>query len=442
MFSFLGRLPCQFSVAWHRPLYFRPIADAILLLASVCLVTVSVPVSAAVPLSIEEAENIALAEEPGQQVFIAQAAALKDESVAAGQLPDPMLRFGVANFPIESGNFSTEGMTQAQLGIRQVFPPGGVLSMRTSQFESLAREMEETADGRLRDVRTAVKTSWLEVFYWNRARSVVTDTRPFFGDLVTVTRSLYSVGRKSQHDVLSAELELSRLDDRLINVNKQLALARAALSEWVGVDAQRPLTGELPEFRDLPRYSELAKRLPEHPMLKAADARVEANRAGVGVARENYKSAWTVDLGYGFRDGSLPNGDPRSDFVSLMVSFDLPVFRSNRKDRELSAAVSQRRAADVSRKELYRRVLSQLEYEYARYQALSERILLFEEQIITQAEARSQSALAAYQSEAGDFADVMRGQIQALDARLEHYRLQVDRAQSYAVLANLGGINP
>ena len=428
MFAFLGRLPCQMSAGWH--------------ILFLCLLAAPMAATAADPLSMEEAERIALEEEPGQQVFIAQAKAFKDKSVAAGQLPDPMLQFGVANFPIESGNFSTEGMTQAQLGIRQVFPPGGVRSMRTSQFESMAREMEETADGRLRDVRTAVKTSWLEVYYWNRARSVVSESRPFFSDLVTVTRSLYSVGRKSQHDVLSAQLELSRLDDRLTRVDEQLALARASLSEWVGVDAQRPFTGELPESLDIPGFSELAKRLPDHPVLRAADARVEANRAGVGAARENYKSGWTLDFGYGYRDGSLPNGDSRSDFVSLMVTFDLPVFRSNRKDRELSAAVSQRRAADVSRQELYRRILSQLEYEYARHKALSVRIRLFEEQIITQAEARSQSALAAYQSEAGDFADVMRGQIQALDARLEHYRLQVDRAQSYAVLANLGGIKP
>ena len=34
----------------------------------------------------------------------------------------------------------------------------------------------------------------------------------------------------------------------------------------------------------------------------------------------------------------------------------------------------------------------------------------------------------------------MRAYIDELNARLEHLRLQVDRAQRYAVLANLGGI--
>ena len=53
----------------------------------------------------------------------------------------------------------------------------------------------------------------------------------------------------------------------------------------------------------------------------------------------------------------------------------------------------------------------------------------------------AQAALLAYQSEAGDFADVMRGYIDDLNTRLDHVRLQVERGQSYAVLANLGGLS-
>ena len=58
------------------------------------------------------------------------------------------------------------------------------------------------------------------------------------------------------------------------------------------------------------------------------------------------------------------------------------------------------------------------------------------------AAAEAAAALAAYQSDAGDFADVMRGFIDDLNTRLDYVRLQVDTAQSYAVLANLGGISP
>ena len=86
------------------------------------------------------------------------------------------------------------------------------------------------------------------------------------------------------------------------------------------------------------------------------------------------------------------------------------------------------------------RLGSELEAEYARWNDLTRRLALYEKQILAQSKGQAQAALLAYQSDAGDFADVMRASIDDLDTRLEHIRLQVKRAQSYAVLANLGGL--
>ena len=77
-----------------------------------------------------------------------------------------------------------------------------------------------------------------------------------------------------------------------------------------------------------------------------------------------------------------------------------------------------------------------------RWQEINRRLALFESRIIIQTRDQAEAALAAYQSDAGDFADVMRGYIDSLNARLEVIRLRAERAKSYAVLANLGGITP
>jgi len=394
-----------------------------------------------IPLTLMEAEDRALDQEPGQASFEARADSLEEQSVAVGQLPDPTLRMGLANFPIESGGFSTEGMTQGQLGIRQSFPPGKTRAVSTRQFQSLAAEMSENADARGRDVLTSVRTAWLETYYWEKAHSIVSESRPFFSDLVTVTRSLYAVGSKDQQDVLRAELELSRLDDRLIDINKQRARARAALSEWVGDESSRSIAEKLPAWEQVPALEVLHSELLMHPALRAADALVDARGAGIDLAKERYKPGWALDLGYGYRDGSLPNGNPRSDFVSLSVTVDLPLIRKNRQDRGLAAALSERRAANESKDALLRRLSSQLDSEYARWSDLSRRVDLYERLILNQAKDQANAALAAYQSETGDFADVMRGFIDDLNTRLDHVRLQIDQAQSYAVLANLGGLS-
>ena len=245
----------------------------------------STPVAAQgrVPLTLMEAEDRALEQEPGR-LHSGRANALEEQSVASEQLPDPELRVGIANFPIQSGGFTTEGMTQAQIAVRQAFPAGNSRTASTSQFQSLAAEMSQSAEARGRDVLTAVRKAWLEAYYWEQADSIVSEARPFFTDLLTVTRSLYAVGSKDQQDVLRAELELSRLDDRLISISRQGAGARAALSEWIGAESARPVAAKLPAWEQLPPLETLRADLLNHPALRAADARIDAQRAGIDLA--------------------------------------------------------------------------------------------------------------------------------------------------------------
>jgi len=393
-----------------------------------------------VPLTLAEAEDLALHQEPGQAALLARAAAFEDHAVAADQLPDPTMWVGLANYPIQSGGFSTEGMTQAQLGFRQSFPSGKSRTFSTQRLESLSLEMTANADARVRDVLTNARSAWLETYYWQRAHDIVAESRPFFADLVTVTRSLYSVGRKTLHDVLRAELELSRLDDRLIEINRRHMQARAMLSEWLGPDAIRPIASKLPAWEQVPALELLQESLSSHPALRAAEANVAAQRASVDLAEEGKKPGWALDVGYGYREGYLSTGEPRSDFISVSVTMDMPFFKKNRQDRSLSAALSERSASEYEKQELLRRLSSQLNAEYAHWQDLTRRVALYESQILDLSESQAQAALLAYQSEVGDFADVMRGYIDDLNTRLDHVRLQVERGQSYTVLANLGGL--
>jgi len=393
-----------------------------------------------VPLTIAEAEDLAVAREPGHESLLAQAEAMQEHALAAGQLPDPMMRVGLANYPISGGSFSTEGMTQAQLGFRQAFPAGDTRALSTAKFSSLAIQMGENAELRSRDVLTAVRNSWLDLYYWERVHQRLVESRPFFTDLATITRSLYAVGRKTQQDLLRAELELSRLDDRLIEVERQRSTARAALGEWIGRQATRPVANKLPGWSQVPPLESMQEILPEHPLLRAADAGIEAREAGVGLARQRSKPAWALDVGYSYREGFLPSGQPRSDFVSVAVTVGLPFFSKKSVDSTLSAALHERSAAELSREKMLRSLSSKLAAQYARWEELSQRVALYDGRILAQARENAEASMLAYQSDKGDFADVMRAYVDDLNTRIDHVRLKVERAKSYAALANLGGL--
>ena len=136
----------------------------------------------------------------------------------------------------------------------------------------------------------------------------------------------------------------------------------------------------------------------------------------------------------------MPSGEPRSDFISVGVSVDLPFFRKKSVDGALSAALHERSAAKSVREQTLRTMQSQLADEYARWQDLTRRMSLYDARILSQTREHAEASLLGYQSDRGDFADVMRAHIDNLNTGIDHIRLQVERANSYAVLANLGGL--
>ncbi len=396
---------------------------------------------ATVPLTIAAAEDLAIAAEPGYLALVASGDAFAQRATAAGELPAPMLRIGLNNFPLESGGFATEGMTHAALALRQEFPAGRTRALSRSRFERLAAAQGESANARRREVLAAVRQSWLELYFWQQAADRVNASRPFLVDLAGISRSLYAVGRRGQQDVYRAELELSRLDDRLLEIESRRAVARASLSEWIGFDATRPVADKLPAWDSLPPLASLRESLLAHPALKAADAQIAARDDAVAIAGERSRPEWAVDLGYSFRDGRLPSGQPRSDFVSLNLTVGLPFVRRRAIDGTLSAALAERSAARAERKRMHRWLDGRVEAEYARWQEVSRRLSLYETRILGQARDQASASLTAYQNDRADFADVMRAYIDDLDTQIDYVRLQVDRAQSYAALASLGGLS-
>ncbi|MDH5622133.1 MAG: TolC family protein [Gammaproteobacteria bacterium] len=411
-------------------------------LALVASVLVMLPVTgvAAIPLTLAEVEDQVRVAEPGQQALQAKAEALLERGTVASQLPDPMLRVALNNYPVQSGNFSTEGMTNVAIGLMQTFPAGKSRSISERRYQWLASEMQESAEARGRNVLAAARQAWLELYYWEQAYTLVSESRPYFDDLATITRSLYAVGRKNQQDVLRAELELSRLDDRLIEIERQRARARAMLGEWIGLEASRPVAPKLPDWNEVPALESMREALQQHPSLRAAEAQIDAQSASVDLANERSKPNWALDLGYSYRDGYQPSGESRADFVSVGVTVGLPFFRRKSIDSNLSAALQDKSAAVATREQTLRGLDSTLAAEYARWNDLARRLAIYDSRVLALSSSNAEASLLAYQSDQGDFANVMRAYVDDLNTRIDYIRLKVERAQSYAMLANLGGL--
>lgn len=391
-------------------------------------------------LSLAEAEALALIHDRRAAAFEAGARARHEQAVAAAQLPDPTLKLGVGNLPVESFDRSDTPMSQLQVGIQQRFPPGRTLALAGQRQERLAAGMSARAEARRREVLRELRQTFLEVYYQSRAERILDETYRLFEDLVDITRAYYGAGRKSQQDVLRAGVELSLLDDRRERVRTRLETARAELARLVGPEAaQRPLAEDFPEQPALSLPSVMHQALDRHPQLQQVNREIEAGRLEVDAARERYKPGWSLDVTYGERNGREADGSGRSDLLSAMVMVDLPLFTDKRQDRALAARKYEVTAVELERDELRRELRQQLETALAERERLQARLARYRERLLPEAGQHAEASLKAYQSGVSDFTALMRARLIELDARLTALRLRTDLAQTAARLRYLVG---
>ncbi len=393
-------------------------------------------------LTLAEAEQLALSNDPGIASIEARSQAISEAAVADGQLPDPKIRAGIYNLPLDNFEIDREPTTQLRLGLQQSFPRGDSLRFKQQQSEWRARAEQAKAADKRHKVLRDVRSNYLELYYQIRVGQVIAETRQLFAQLVDITTAHYATGRVSQQDVLRASLELSRLDDRSTSILNEEEKSRANLMKWVGDAALQPVVKFFPDLPELPDRETLLSLLPEHPVIQSQAAQIEVFNQGVDIAREQYKPGWTAGLEYRQRFGDDPNGDKRADMMAAMVTVDLPLFTGKRQDRRLAASIQQAKSAQLIQADQMRELKVILNTYYASWLRLGERVKLYESQLLREARANSQASLSAYQSGVTEFTTLMRARITDLDVRVADLRIRVDRAKAQARLLYLAGETP
>ncbi len=420
---------------FHRCKYMGVLAPVLILFSSNLVFA-----SNGISLSLQEAESLAIEQDPRLSEIRLKSEALQESSVAAGTLPDPKLKLGLMNFPTDTFDRDQEAMTQIQVGVVQMFPSGDTLQLKSDRMVDNAKGETARATAQQRNVTQQVRMNWLDVYYWQHAANVVEKNRKLFRQLVKVTESLYAVGRRKQQDVLRAELELGLLDDRETQVITMVEMTRANLAKLVGQQAAyRPLATAFPTLPSIPNAEISKERLAQHPLLELEQARVDASQKDVAIARQAYKPAWLLDVTYGFRDGFNPNGSERADFLSAMVMMDMPLFTGKRQDKNLSANKLKHQASLYAREDRVRELNKAWEVSNAEWIRLGERVHLFETSLLAKARENSKASLHAYQNDQGDFSSLMRARIMEFETELKALRMRVDYAKSQAKLLYLVG---
>lgn len=393
---------------------------------------------AAEVLTLKKAEYLALQNEPGILGLDAKTQSMMQKSIAAGELMDPKLQFGVLNLPTDSFEFDQENMTQFKVGYIQQFPSGDSRELKRDKAVSQSRQFQHQIEERKRQLLTRVRLSYLETIYWEQARETVQQNRQLVSQLSEYVQSLFAVGRTNQFEFISVQQRLSKLDDRLTQIEQNISDERYRLSEWVGerftelpLSAGLPVLGQIPwEQLDLEQINQL---IAQHPKIQEINNQIDVSRMDLELIRESEKPGWALNVSYAYREDA-PDGTDRADFFSAMVTLDLPLFTENRQEKQQQAQHYEVKASQLQRDAMLRKLRSDVLRLKTNLELSEQRVELYRETLVLQAEQRSQAALQTYRSGSGSFADIMQAYMDALNIQLEQKRIQIDSLKSRARL--------
>lgn len=391
--------------------------------------------------TLSEVEWVALHQAPELKSLDAKSKSLNQSAIAAGQLSDPQLRLGAMNVPVDTWSLSQEPMTQMQIGLMQAFPRGHSLRYRSLQEKDKGHAEYEKGQTMQVQILQNVRMSWLNLYYWLKAKKVVSDQKKVFQHLVKITESMLANNEAQQKDVIRAQLELTQLDNQLITINLQIDTARAQLARWVGVTlANHAYPNQLPQWKNPPSLVSFETIIKYHPRLRTDQAIIAANYAGVRFAEQQYKPGVAVGVGYGFSQAhDMLTNQKRSDVLSAQVSIDLPLFTNNRQDRRLKASEENLIASQEDQLSHYRQLNQLLKTQYATWQQQRKSVGLYRQHLIPEANQYAEATLIAYQNAQTDFPTLARAYFRELNTSLMGLKASVDCDEARINLLYLEG---
>lgn len=388
-------------------------------------------------LDLSTAQEIALSENPGIAEMQSRYEALLEVAPQQAAFPDPVIKIGAMNFPWDEFDRNQEPMTQLQLGVSQVFPFPGKLGLRedVAQFEAVAA-LHSVDEMRLNLSRN-VAVTWWECFFLDRSLETLQQNLTLLRQFVDIATAKYEVGKGLQQDVLLAQLELSKALDREITLGAMRDQRRIRLNLLLGrvpdIPVMLPARTGAPDKTIEPQARLYERAEKSRPILARHAATIDASESRLELAKKDYYPDFKVGVTYGNRDEDKL-GRSRQDFLSVMLSINVPLYAGSRQDRKVQQRNRELARSHYALADAKNLVRSTIAAALTDYRRATRQVDLFEQGIIPQARQTVESMMAGYQVNQVDFLNLVRSQVTLFNFELQYWKSIAEMNQALAKL--------
>lgn len=327
-------------------------------------------------------------------ILALQEAALAAHSrpAQASALPDPMLSVIYTNDGW-SPSLGTQAMTTLGFMGTQVLPWPGKRSAREKVAAKDAVPAQERVERQRLVVAAGVRRAFWGLVLSEEKRLVLQEQESIAREAEGVARARYAVGQGAQQDVVRAQLELTRFEQRRAELAAELEARLAELTRLVGREvgreaAQGARLALRPEPRELGALqAEAEARLPE---LRALAAAVERGQLATELAQRDFKPDFAVQAGYMNRGGLDP-------MWQAGVGVTLPLWRG-RRHAAVAESESRRRAAALEVEAVRAQIRFRTRERVAQLRAAERLATVYADGLLPQARLSYEASIASYQA--------------------------------------------
>ncbi len=352
-------------------------------------------------------------------------------------LPDPKLTVGLVNLPVNSFSFTQEPMTGKVVGLSQAFPFPGKLSTAEELYEVDVKIIEQEIEETINEIRKQVTIAYYELSFVRKAIEVALINKQLLLYISEVVRTKYEVSKANQQDVLKADLEITKISDKIEELNSleriSLATLRTLLLQKDDLKIKSFALDDSIRFNyDPEQIYKLSEK--NRPLLKSIKLmEVKAERMKDLVEYEFYPN-FNLSLQYSQRDQITKTKTDLNDFFSIMLGISLPINYGGKKTAAIEESESLKNLFQSQYESALQMLRISLENSLIKMKTMQEREKLITEGFLNQAAQTLNSSLASYQVGKVEFTNVIDAQNKLLEIETNLYRL---RSNYYKELAEV-----
>lgn len=334
-------------------------------------------------------------------------------------LPDPMISPGYSSNgrPWPGAGLGREPNSQIGVMVSQEIPFPGKRKlageMAVKEAEAEWQQYQQTQLG----VVSRLKQAYYRRSYAFAAVDVLDRNLQLLENLLRITEARYQVGRAAQQDVFKAQTQISILETRRIQLERE---KRAREAEIASILNRSPgsLLGR-PENLTPPAFVAGLEQLyaaarENSPMLRRDQKMIQRAEVAVNMARKDYYPDITLNGGY-YNMGGMP------DMTMVRVDFKIPLyfFRKQRAavTEQAQTLIQSRKTFEATNQGVHFR----LQDDYLMAQTSEQLVRLYRDTVIPQASLALESSLASYETASVDFLTVFMNYITVVEYEMNYY---------------------